>query len=414
MKGENMTQKLFLTSALAMGFVAPVFAEPSNTGTFPNDGYMQEDYTYTNAATADNMDSVYEGSVNAIAEYTEIPYSAEEGFYLTGVDDNNDAITAECTSGNFCPGVASTTYENNAFGNTGLQSCSTATSGAYTLSDAGASSSGQCYRTCNGNVSILHATGVTGNDYSDGTNTCVPTDCENGWHVKEGVNLSPIQKAIGDSEGENYAMIKPNREFYQFKNGNGTDHDQSFYGITDINTWAVYFGSNGMLQGEARCSETGRADTLGDVYTSEQVGEGSTAGKYCYCRLTGYVSAEGVAQSLISNNWVRGDGDVSSYCYSNNCVSHCAKFLVHSEIAERIRNFRAALFNNVETIPASCEANVININWYNADAEDISANNAGTATYGSDVHTPVKAQTIKGKTFRGWRFSAPEQTNLPN
>ncbi len=30
-----MKEKIFLTSALAMGFVAPVFAEPSNTGDFP-------------------------------------------------------------------------------------------------------------------------------------------------------------------------------------------------------------------------------------------------------------------------------------------------------------------------------------------------------------------------------------------
>ncbi|MBQ7409516.1 MAG: hypothetical protein IJV03_03055, partial [Alphaproteobacteria bacterium] len=97
-----MKQKIFLTSCIAMGFVAPAFAEPSHTDSFPSNGYMQEDYTYTEAATEANM-GVYDGSVNAIAEYTEIPYSAEEGFYLTGVDDNNDAITAECTSGNFCP-----------------------------------------------------------------------------------------------------------------------------------------------------------------------------------------------------------------------------------------------------------------------------------------------------------------------
>ena len=58
---------------------------------------------------------------------------------------------------------------------------------------------------------------------------------------------------------------------------------------------------------------------------------------------------------------------------------------------------------------ATCEANTITITWSNADANDISANNAGTATYGSDVRTPVKAQTIKGKTFKGWRFSKPTQ-----
>ena len=67
-----MSQKIFLTSALAMGVIAPAFAEPSHTGTFPADGYMEEDYTYTNAATADNMDSVYEGTVDAVAEYEDV------------------------------------------------------------------------------------------------------------------------------------------------------------------------------------------------------------------------------------------------------------------------------------------------------------------------------------------------------
>ena len=62
-----MKQKIFLTSALAMGVFAPAMAEPSNTGTFPADGYMEEDYTYTNAATSDNMDGVYSGTVNAVA-----------------------------------------------------------------------------------------------------------------------------------------------------------------------------------------------------------------------------------------------------------------------------------------------------------------------------------------------------------
>jgi hypothetical protein len=75
--------------------------------------------------------------------------------------------------------------------------------------------------------------------------------------------------------------------------------------------------------------------------------------------------------------------------------------------------FRAALFGSVQPSLAMCEANVININWSDASQTDIDANNAGTATYGSDVRTPVKAQTIKGKTFKGWRFSKPTETNLP-
>ncbi len=411
-----MKQKIFLTSAIALGVTYPAMAVPTNTGTFPNDGYMQEDYTYTNAATADNMDSVYEGSVNAIAEYTEIPYSAAEGFYLTGVDDNNNATTAECTSGNFCPGVQSTTYENNAFGNTGLQSCSTATSGAYTLSDAGASSSDQCYRTCSGNITLSHATGVSGNDYYDGTNTCEPTGCENGWHVKPRLNLT---STIGTSEGATIrAYIDNKGRFIE----EGASHGQSYYGITDNNTWAVDYGSSkGMLVGQVRCSTTpgtinwGHGITTTTFSTETNIADetGQEGAQYCYCNVTGYKDGNGNLQSL-SSVWVFGvDLDSASYC-ARDCSYRCSNYMRSDDSDYLV--LRAEVLDSVtgfQSEPASCEANVININWYNADANDISANNAGTATYGSDVRTPVKAQTIKGKTFKGWRFSKPEQTDLP-
>ena len=400
-----MKQKIFLTSCIAMGVIAPAFAEPSNTGTFPNDGYMQEDYTYTNAATADNMDEVYEGNVNAIAEYTEIPYSAAEGFYLTGVDDNNNAITAQCTSGNFCPGVASTTYENNAFGNTGLQSCSTATSGAYTLSDAGASSSDQCYRTCDGNVSILHATGVTGNDYSDGTNTCAPTGCENGWHVKAAVTAPDIGTGAGTS--------------YGYVNNAGEQKEQATaFGISDKNTWALDYGNKGIIKGHGRCSTRGVVNPWynnnktfeSDHFVSNLTDE-TGVGRYCYCQLDSYTPSGGTMQA-VSSLWVFSGGYEEADGCANGCASSCALNLRYTSSGSLA--FRAAMFDSVQSSPAMCEANVININWSNADAADISANNAGTATYGSDVRTPVKAQTIKGKTFKGWRFSKPEQTTTGN
>ena len=56
---------------------------------------------------------------------------------------------------------------------------------------------------------------------------------------------------------------------------------------------------------------------------------------------------------------------------------------------------------------SSCTPNTITINWSGADAEDISANNAGQCTYGGDIRTPVKAQHIPGQTFVGWTFDVP-------
>ena len=406
-----MKQKLFLTSALAMGVFAPAFAEPSNTGTFPSTGLMQEDYTYTNAATAENMDSVYEGEVNAIAEYTEIPYSAEKGFYLTGVDDNNGAITAECTSGNFCPGVASTTYENNAFGDTGLQSCSTATSGAYTLSDAGASSQNDCYRKCT-TADVEHSTGtMNGGYYYGNNNQCEPTACENGSHPKAAVpNLTNI---IGVSEAGTKSV-------YKSINGNGSNssaEDLSTYGIAQNGEFVTDYGNKGKIHGHAQCSTRSATNPYrgnnGD-YVLQSDGTTTTlpdsSGINCYCQLDSYTTAGGNTTAL-SAPWMCDLNYVNAFSCSNDCAHNCAMRMRATDSSDLA--FRAAVFGSISASPASCEANVININWSNADAADVSANNAGTATYGSDVRTPVKAQTKKGKTFRGWRFSKPQQTNLP-
>ena len=56
---------------------------------------------------------------------------------------------------------------------------------------------------------------------------------------------------------------------------------------------------------------------------------------------------------------------------------------------------------------AEYEPNTINIVWDHADAADISANNAGSVTYGGDIRTPKKAQHINGKVFAGWVFNNP-------
>ncbi|MBQ0013610.1 MAG: hypothetical protein KBS86_03520 [Proteobacteria bacterium] len=403
-----MTQKLFLTSAIAMGFVAPAFAEPSYTDTFPDDGYMQEDYTYINAATADNMDDVYEGTVNAVAEYDIVDYILSAGQYLPA--DSETPTT--CPAGSYCSGIGEVQYNETSA--QGIATCPT----GYALSADGATSANECYRTCSGNVEIEHATGVTGNDYyGTGVDTCEPTGCVNGWHLKSGVNGSAIATAIGNTEGENSASIDNSGSFSQQAFAGGSNHDQTFYGLTDNNTWAVYYGSNkGMVSGQARCSTVqgvgawDDASSSSDVTTHTTAELGAEGGQYCYCNVTGYTPDGGTLQAVLSP-WVFYNDMFAAARCADYCTSDCALNLRNPYSDSLV--FRAALLGIIESSPAMCEANTITINWSNADAEDISANNAGTATYGSDVRTPVKAETIKGKTFKGWRFSKPEQTPLP-
>ncbi len=392
-----------------MGFVAPAMAEPTNTGTFPSDGYMQEDYTYTNAATAENMDTVYEGTVNANAEYTDILYDIVAGNYLAaGSEDENGT---QCTAGNFCPGLTNAYYNENA--DQGINSCSTATNGIYALSAAGSDSQNDCYRTCT-TADVAHSASVTGGYYYGNNNQCEPTACVNGWHLKQGLNLTT---AIGTGAGENSAYVNERGQFTEKSFDGAYDKGQSYYGISDNYTWAVDYGTNGMLIGQARCSTVEgvfsfnwSTNQLNQPITTHTTSElGSEGGKNCYCNVTGYKGTDGTMQA-VSSSWVF----ITKYGLANYCAQcplECAARMRSSD-PDRLA-FRAALLGSVQPGLAMCEANVININWNDVDPEYAGQNNEGTATYGSDVRTPVKAQTIKGKTFKGWRFSKPEQTNLP-
>ncbi|MBQ7409655.1 MAG: hypothetical protein IJV03_03750 [Alphaproteobacteria bacterium] len=260
---------------------------------------------------------------------------------------------------------------------------------------------------------------------------------------------------------------------YGFISADGENTSQSTnYGLTNNNTWAAEYEDGTIVSGRASCQATPTSDNQASLYINdnlEKVQSGemqfselkagvaqlvgnekanwveklfgqytagqlteaqagvklagmfsinedanyatNSTGQYCYCQMTGYTPNGGTMQG-VSAPWVfiRDYGD-ASYC-ADDCARNCAFRM--SNVSSTYLAFRAALLGSVQPGPTMCDANVININWSNADANDISANNAGTATYGSDVRTPVKAQTIKGKTFKGWRFSKPEQTTTGN
>ncbi|MBQ7409488.1 MAG: hypothetical protein IJV03_02900, partial [Alphaproteobacteria bacterium] len=408
-KGETKKQKIFLTYALPKGIDAPSFAE-----TFPTDGYMKENKTYDNAATETNMDGVYSGTVNAVAEYDVINYIVNAGQYLPA--DSETVIT--CLAGSYCPGISGNVQYNQATPQ-GIQTCPS----GYDSSADGSSSNTQCYRACdinnmgaNGSISsIAHATAISGNDYyGSGFDTCEPTACENGWHVKAAVPAPNLTSLIGVSEEANgYTSNDSTGEEYDTNNMSNTII------ANDPMAFAVDYGNKGIIKGHGRCSTRAGADNTwgGNPYTYNVIDSNFTStlpdssGQYCYCQLDSYTPLNGSAIALFAPWVFNNDTDDADGC-PLYCAGYCADNLQDDDTTYLA--FRAAVFGSVQPSPAMCEANVININWYNADAEDISANNAGTATYGSDVRTPVKAQTIKGKTFKGWRFSKPTQTTTGN
>ena len=251
-----MNKKLYLTSFIALGFACPAIAEPTNTGEFPNDGLMQEDYTYTNAATSTNMDGVYEGTVNATAEYENILYQIGAGKYLpAGAESPIDCDQ----NGYFCAGDNNGVYYN-ANAAQGLTQCPT----GYANSDNGASSNEQCYRTCSGNVTIAHATAVTGNDYyGNGADTCAPTSCENGWHVRAATpdltDVIGITDAGTDYVSNDYTGAQYDAYDSMTSAGAGISNDPMGF--------AVDYGNNGMIKGHGRCStRSGAANTWTNTY----------------------------------------------------------------------------------------------------------------------------------------------------
>ena len=124
--------------------------------------------------------------------------------------------------------------------------------------------------------------------------------------------------------------------------------------------------------------------------------------------MTDFTMTGGTTLQSLSAPWVfNSDNGGAGYC-AHFCAFYCAGNL--QDGGPFALAFRAAVFGSLGASPAMCEANTITINWFDAETADITANNAGVATYDGDIRTPVKAKPYKGKTFKGWRFSKPEQT----
>ena len=112
------------------------------------------------------------------------------GQYLPANSQNPDT----CPAGSFCTGGDYTFDENNSQGAT---PCSTLESGAYHNSEAGASTQDECYTAC-ALSDVAYATGVTGNDYYNGTDTCEATSCASNYNLYGGIDVAT---SVGNNNG---------------------------------------------------------------------------------------------------------------------------------------------------------------------------------------------------------------------
>ncbi|MCQ2562513.1 MAG: hypothetical protein MJ158_02785 [Alphaproteobacteria bacterium] len=427
-----MNKKLILTSIFAISVVGSAYAGPTNTVTgAPEDGSYQADTTYTGAATVNEL-GVYENNSTAIANanYEDILYNISAGNYLAAGSEGTPTI---CPAGSYCGGLIDTLY--SATENQGINACPTIDSATFTSAEGSSLVTG-CYQEDTAMSSALlnplttehlntskntdgyingvkYASATTvARRYATSTTTAGDwtaldesdiqiTDlaCNNGYHYKAGA--PDLTSAIGNTEGINSVYADYNGSLVVFS---GTSHDKDYWGFVDdtMDVFAVDYGDKGILTGKAfRSTQAG--DNNDFTWTNPTILDTPTGelGTYCYCHLDGYTPVGGTKQSL-SSVWMF-ENSISARGCTYNCV-----YYLHNVDDGNLR-FRAALFGSVGSTLPTCEANTINITWGDTDAIDVTANNAGTATYGEDIRTPVKAQHKAGKRFTGWTFTKPTQ-----
>lgn len=416
-----MKNRSILTSLVALAFAAPVMAA-TDVNQFPDPDLSPEarqqgvqmlaNRVYLHAATASNMDGVYEDSatVYAIAVYKSILYNVVPGTYLP----QSGTEVQTCTSGYYCPGVTSEVVYDTTQAQ-GLETCPD----GYSSSDGGAFSQNQCYRSCdsanmgqNGSVAnIAHAATITGKDYYGGTgtgyDTCEAATCLAGWHMKEHVSGSVLQAKAGTAEGLNSAYLGyPSGDMRQY-NAQGSSHDSTYYGFvsSEVGNWVVEYASSRFVYGSSRCSSAAGTNNNNTWTNPTKLTNGqmtaTSSGKYCYCNVTGYREA-GALQSGWMSPWVYVDAFDSTGSCDSSCAYYCSNYMRSTGTADLA--FRASLLGSAY-IPASCEPNTIKVKWYGTTLQAVNDNNAGTVTYGGDVYTPSSYIERTGYEFQGWRFS---------
>ena len=353
---------------------------------------MATSYTAGESASCNNsVLGAYTGPVSATANFSIISYTCAAGTYLPA-----DGIECEqCPANSYCGGD---TYQYNQSSAQGATACPS----GYTSSDAGASTQGQCYRTCT-TADVAHSISVSGKFYQDQTNACEPANenaCVNGYHYVAAFNASTMATTIGTGEASGYTSNDYEGSDVYTK---GMSNDII---ANDPMAFAVDYGNNkGMIKGHGRCSTqegtnndyTWSNPTTFTTLTDET--NPNTGGRYCYCHVESY-TLNGATQSL-SSPWVFPE----DFSGAGSCASSCAY-----RCADRMRSdssvsllFRSAVFGSIQSGPAQCSANEITINWggYGANNDQ---NETNTCTYDGTLTAPSTAPTKKGYTFTGWTF----------
>ena len=345
-----------------------------------------------NTCTVDVL-GVFENDATAktIATWTPVTYECAPGQYL--LETETSVECTPCPTGSYCPGGTYTVESEN----TGATTCPT----THPNSVAGADADTQCYTACTVDM-VAKATKVTGNDYyGSGVDTCEPTECIAGWHVKPGLDIGAT---IGEDAGSDSAYINNAGSFSEENFDGKGSKGQEYYGISGKNSFAVDYAGKGLLTGHGRCSTqagdnndyTWTDPTIVNTLTDET---GQNGAKDCYCQVDGFTPTGGDKVIVTSAPWVFDRNYASVSACESVCTANCARFL-RSDGASDLA-FRAVVMNSLPASPGTCAANTINIDW-NPDNGGEHIKNM--CTYEGSIELPTPDPVKPGYTFTGWKL----------
>ena len=402
-----MRKNVFLTSAIAVLFAMPAFAEIVSDATCNIENLGQSE----NGSTA-----------NVEAMWAPNRYSEPAGQYLL-YDSQNDVITQHqtCLSGSYCGGFSDLPFADSSMG---IESCPV----EYANSAAGSDEINDCYNpetavcstrnpyTGGHATAVIYGNSTNGNAtcktfYGD-TTTCVldtadacditALTCETGYHKTGG---NPITLEAGTAiaySNQNY----PTNFGYKSNSGTGTNSNDT--GLQN-GEWFADWSEHITVHGRASCNSTAPSNwqevqsAQGDEYKTKLLSTAqpsntfntTSTGQNCWCNLKSYQLSNAQSPVDISSSWIfmAHSGDDANEC-ANSCAFNCAFAMMISPY------FKQALWQTVESTELQCVANTININWYNQD--DLHDQNY--CTYDDTITLPAENPTRPGYIFKGWRI----------
>ena len=269
----------------------------------------------------------------------EITYTLNPGEYLPAGGEE----PVDCPSGSYCPGAGDVKYDEEK--DQGLAACPD----GYDNSDSGAKSENDCYKQCTTD-DVAGAMTVSGqNYYGSNGKSCIATSCVAGWGVKNFVNQ------IGTEYGLNSAYISTNSQsygrFYEENFEGDGPKGRDYYGISELGTFAVDYGENGIITGRGRCST--KPGVFDYDYDTEVLKEltvrdelydetGQSGANYCYCQVDSYTPVGELTQVLSDMPWVFESEFWSEFACNDHCAQSCAGDLRANDTY--LQEFRSAVF----------------------------------------------------------------------